>query len=133
MGQGDDVGFHWRQQDRSVRRTTAAFQHFGHFGRRGHINDTLGVKVGVQGSCEGAQGRTGDTDNRILLRQPDAADGLAPQHLLFDDLAGTVMDGAVEPYTIHQSVPSLSKIWMETFSIRSICLHNLSINSWMIW
>jgi len=67
--------------------------------RRGEISDP----VHGADTCfmHGPKARGGQPHYDILARQPDTADNLPPQGLFLNDLADTVMSGAVSPKRLH--------------------------------
>jgi len=93
MRQGDDRGFDGRKQD-------VLGQRIGDPRRGGEISD----RVHGADTCfmHGPEARGGQSHDGILARQPDTADGLAPEHLGLDDPAELPVLGAVVPFAYHR-------------------------------
>ena len=62
-----------------------------------NIGNSVGFNLRVKDQRLKTVMRNVNPDHRVLVRQPDTANGLSPQGLFLDNLAGAVVNGRIEP------------------------------------
>ena len=126
--QRNNIRLHGGQQDTAVCGAGRTLEHLSHLRRRGHIGNASGLELRVQVAIQWPQGVARHAHHRILVRQPDTTHCLPPQSLFLEDLASTIMNGAVLPH-IHKIFNSSLPPILANSITPSVSFQNISLVS----